>query len=177
MRTPIVHIVLLTAVLCISHHARGEKSTLTPSEAWEAGLISDEEAFDMFDLWAECGPIAIYAAVQDGETIGLTQGRIETALRSRLRGARMYNSDVAGAAGILNVRVLVADKPDAVFTFRVWFEKKLTDNITGISVWNPTGWSRWVFGANYSADDVLTSLAPYIDAFIDDYLRVNEPAC
>ena len=117
------------------------------------------------------------ASVQDGEEIGLTKGRIETALRSRLRGARLYNSDLAGAAGILEVRALAAGKPDAVFTYRVWFEKKLTDNITGISLWNPTGWSRWVFGANYSANDILTSIGPEIDAFIDDYLRVNEPAC
>ena len=117
------------------------------------------------------------ASIQDGEEIGLTKGRIETALRSRLRGARLYNSDVAGAAGILEVRVLVAGKPDAAFTYRVWFEKKLTDNITGISAWNPTGWYRWHFGANFSADEILTSLAPAIDAFIDDFLRVNEPAC
>ena len=177
MRTLILHITLLAAILYTSSHAQGKKSTYTPSEAWEAGLISDEEAFDMFDLWAACGPIALRASVQDGKEIGLTKGRIETALRSRLRGARLYNSDLAGAAGILVVRVLAAGKPDAVFTYRVWLEKKLTDNITGISVWNQTGWYRWHFGANYSADDILTSLSLEIDAFIDDYLRVNEPAC
>ena len=59
MRTPLVHFALLATVLCISPHARGEKLTYTPSEAWEAGLISDEEAFNMFDLWAACGPIAL----------------------------------------------------------------------------------------------------------------------
>ena len=133
---------------------------------------------DMIQLFADCGAIELVVYVQDGEKIGLTEESVKTAVRSRLRSARLYRDPPAVVDGILRVSVLVGREDHRPFTHRVWFEKQQLDNKTGISGWSPTGWDEWKFGTHGDdANYVLSSIAPGIDKFINDYLRVNEAAC
>ena len=58
------------------------------------------------------------------------------------------------------------------------FEKVMTDEASGYVGWTPTGWRRGLLGGHaHDGYYVLSGIAPAIDEFIDDYLRVNESAC
>lgn len=125
-----------------------------------------------FWLGNECEPIALLVEqVGRAETrLGLTQQRIITTVRSRLRAARLY-WDRIGPYLYVNIHVV----GDAV-SIRVTFNKPLSDPISGQKQ-IATTWNQGVLGQNNNADDVLASLSRLIDGFIDNYLRVNEAAC
>lgn len=62
-----------------------------------ATAASAEEVsyYDRFELWNDCQPISLHVTPlsQDADDIGLTGEAIETAVRSRLRAARLYDPD------------------------------------------------------------------------------------
>ena len=161
-------------------------SPLSHAEALKAGLISDREADGLFKLWNECRPIAFGVHLQGedkAEEIGLTKEAIETAVRSRLRGARIFrdNPDLRSQSlmpdknGFLQVRVHLGG-PAVSWSIR--FEKLMTDWATDLVAWADTGWQTGAFGAHRDDSNfILSSIAPGIDKFIDNYLRVNEPSC
>ena len=148
-----------------------------------AGVISSDEAFE---LWNDCQPIAFSVHLQgktEASKIGLTRESIETAVRSRLRGARIFrnNPDLRSQPltlernGFLQVSVALTT---ASLGMSMRFEKVMTDEASGHDGWTPTGWRRGLIGGH--ADDgycVLSGIASATDEFIDDYLRVNESAC
>ena len=147
---------------------------------------SAEEAEEAFKLWNDCQPIAFSVHLQgksEASKIGLTKEAIETAVRSRLRGARIFrnNPDLRSQPltlernGFLQVSVTLTT---ASLGMSMRFEKVMTDEASGYVGWTPTGWRRGLLGGH--ADDgyyVLSAITPEIDGFIDDYLRVNESAC
>ena len=146
------------------------------------GLISGEEAFKQERL----RPIAFSVHLQgknEASKIGLTKEAIETAVRSRLRGARIFRDNPDRSQlptrerryGFLQVSVTLTTVSLGMSTR---FEKVMTDEASGVVGWTPTGWWRGLLGEH--ADDgyyILSSIAPAIDEFIGDYLRVNESAC
>ena len=117
----------------------------------------------------------------EASKIGLTKEGIETAVRSRLRGARIFKDDLdrrrsisppPKVNGFLQVSVTLTA---ASLGMSMRFEKVMTDEASGYVGWTPTGWWRGLLGGH--ADDgyyVLSAITPEIDGFIDDYLRVNE---
>ena len=147
---------------------------------------SAEEAEEAFKLWNDCQPIAFSVHLQgksEASKIGLTKEAIETAVRSRLRGARIFrnNPDLRSQPltlernGFLQVSVTLTT---ASLGMSMRFEKVMRDEASGYVGWTPTGWRRGLLGGH--ADDgyyVLSAITPEIDGFIDDYLRVNESAC
>ena len=153
-------------------------------EAVDSGLISSEEAFE---LWNDCQPIAFSVHLQgknEASKIGLTKEAIETAVRGRLRSARIFKDDPDRRRSIslppkVNGFLQVSVTLNVVSVgMSMRFEKVMTDEASGYVGWTPTGWRRGLFGGH--ADDgyyVLSGIAPVIDEFIDDYLRVNESAC
>ena len=153
-------------------------------DALDTGLISGEEAFK---LWNDCRPIAFSVHLQgknEASKIGLTKEAIETAVRSRLRGARIFrdNPDLRSQLptrerryGFLQVQVHLGG---TYVSWSIRFEKLMTDLATDLVGWTPTGWRRGAFGEHAGDGNyILSSIAPVIDEFIDDYLRVNESAC
>lgn len=102
--------------------------------------------------------------------MGLTQRDIITTVRSRLRAARLYQIRIGP---YLYVRVNVVG---AAFSARVAFNKVLFDPISGLNFPSPT-WQRSVTGEGRDADLILSWIARSTDRFIDEYLRVNAPAC
>ena len=74
-----------------------------------AGEVSER---DRFELWNKCLPtfLVVEGVDKNAAEIGLTEDAIEVAVRSRLRGARLYTEDDAAGAGwsFLYVRVTVA---------------------------------------------------------------------
>ena len=163
---------------------RRSPSRISAEEARDAGLISSEEAFR---LWNDCQPIAFSVHLQgenEASKIGLTKEAVETAVRSRLRSARIFKDDPdrrrsislpPTVNGFLQVSVTLTT---ASLGMSMRSEKVMTDEASGYVGWTPTGWRRGLLGGH--ADDgyyVLSGIAPAIDEFIDDYLRVNESAC
>ena len=63
-------------------------------------------------------------------------------------------------------------------SWSIRFEKLMTDWATDLVGWTTTGWRTGAFGGHRKDGNfILSSIAPGIDKFIDDYLRVNEAAC
>ena len=137
-----------------------------------AGEVSD---YDRFELWNECKPMTLIVedVYEDATAIGLTKESIEAGVLSRLRAARLYNSEEEWSH--LTVFVNVVDR---AFSIRLLYIKRMQDVATGmegLSVsWFMT--STGMFGDGGVAF-ILSSVTQHIDAFIDKYLRVNADAC
>ena len=156
---------------------------ISHAEALEAGLISISEADDLFRLWNDCRPVgfSVHLPVTDAATrIGLTKEAVEIAVRSRLRSARIFKEHASPQSleeqhGLLVVQVQMGRN---IFLWSARFQKLMQDSATELVTWTYTGWMRSSFGGhNDDRNFILAAIAPGVDAFIDDYLRVNEPAC
>ena len=158
---------------------------ISHAEALEAGAISGEEAHEAALLWNECRPVEFKAHLQGQDAakkIGLTGKAIETAVRSRLRGARLFldapdlRARPTKAAGYLRIGVHLLR--DGFVSWRVHFEKPSEDLATGLVGFSPTGWHRAAFGGNVrDGNRILYGIASALDEFVDEYLRVNKSAC
>ena len=135
-----------------------------------------DEAFDRFKLWTECQPmqLVVEGLHDDAKKADLTEDLIETAVRSRLRAARLYTTDLLSPHQYLYVRVNVLN---FAFSTKIEFYKFLTDprnNETGFAV----TWDRGHIGTHgEDANYILGIVSQNVDTFIDEYLRVNESAC
>ena len=130
------------------------------------------EALECFQMFNHCEQMEV-SVLLDQNDIGLTRERIATAVQRRLRAARLYDES-APYALVVSVGVL-DDSP----AFRVEFEyyKTLLDEDTGNSFFTTT-WSRGGYGTHAgNAGIVLQAISERMDQFINEYLRVNAPAC
>lgn len=128
---------------------------------------------DLFDLWTRCGGLDLVVAPLDDEetAFGLTEERVERTVRSRLRAARIYDGE---QFEYLWVKVFVVGE---AFQVQFDFNKALTDLRTDISMVSST-WTYSFLGTHGRSDDyIMASVSEATDLFIDDYLRVNSPAC
>ena len=139
--------------------------------------------WDRFELWNACRPV--YLVVEglsaDAGEIGLRQGDIETAVRSRLRGARIYNE---AAREYLYVRVTVvgpAYNIDVRLQRHVevwlpfWVKPEEMGPLSGFAAtWDSA--STGTHGRTGAAF-ILSNVSLHTDEFIDEYLRVNADAC
>ena len=151
-----------------------------PSQA-----ITNEELM-RFTYWTGCSPLRlVVASSEDAVTVGLTEGVITTAVRSRLRSARLYTDTNDREVPTLMVYVSVVNsrrRPGGVFSITMALHKHLYDPLTGLSFPART---NSITGEIYSrigmysgnADFILSGVAQAMDGFLDAYLRVNEPAC
>ena len=145
-----------------------------------AGEVSDR---DRFELWNDCKPMLLRVSglPDDAAEIGLTKEAIEIAVRSRLRGARLYSENFAQAnlyadlsMPTLSISVGVGR---TAYSLEVLYSKYMFDPVTDLHDTAIT----WVNGAagTHGGDPnyVLSTLAQGTDLFIDEYLRVNAEAC
>ena len=128
---------------------------------------------DRFRLWNACKPM--HLVVEDlpkvAADIGLAKDEIEVAVRSRLRGARLYD---AGGSGFLYVNVAVTRR---AFSASINYHKLVLDPASGKTnfavTWNTGGFGTHGGDTGY----VLSSVSQYADKFVDEYLRVNAESC
>ena len=138
---------------------------------------ADEPSFlDRFKLWTECKPVWLFVGLTDeDDEIGLTEKAIETAVRSRLRSARVYTRYPWHAAGGLSISVIVVGR---AFSIGVQLDKPVEDKASGVE-FEAITWQRRSAGTHGRAGStfILGGIAQHVDEFIDEYLRVNEAAC
>lgn len=150
-----------------------------------AGMCEPPEPADYEDcaeLWNWCRPVAFRVFLSTKQKFELAKEDIETTVRSRLRAARIFLDEpelqahpTMDAAGFLYVRVQVDDN---LMMWAAEFQKVRTDIATDLIGFSPTGWSESSFGGHRNDGNfILSIIAPAIDKFVDDYLRVNEAAC
>ncbi|MYH34746.1 MAG: hypothetical protein F4013_05250 [Gammaproteobacteria bacterium] len=142
-----------------------------------AGAAAQEEAeasFDRFKLWNGCAStrLIVESLSDDADEIGLEHEDVVVAVRSRLRAARIYNTDESGP--YLYVQVNVVSRS---FSINVMYSKVVIDVATEL----PGSAMTWTTGVtgSHGGDSgyVLSVVYREIDRFIDEYLRVNAEAC
>lgn len=173
----------LLALSLVPASASGQESTV-------------EQAIERFRLFTDCSPVRVFVEVHDyNNDLGLSEERVETAVRSRLRGARIYRMTPEALAAMrgedpvgwaaemrrleqspaLNVEVVVSGPAYSV-VFNM--NQAVSTRYTGFRGYAST-WTRAAVGSNHGKDpgNVLGNVAELMDGFIDDYLRVNDEAC
>ncbi len=132
---------------------------------------------DRFKLWNECRPIELEIASlpNDAAEIDLTEERVGTIVRSRLRVARIYKDGISSTLPFLFVAVNVVGQ---AYNVNFTFHKPVTDlasNEQGFaSTWNIRGTGTHGRGGG---GFILQYVSEHTDKFIDEYLRVNAEAC
>ena len=141
-----------------------------------AQVISD---LDRFQLFNACRPMELVVEnlTPDAQAVGLTKERIQLAVESRLRAARLYTESMEKANRAylyINITINVVGR---AFNTAVKYKKWVIDlenNSNGpATTWN-TG-STGTYGGD--AGFIIQDLSSHLDRFLAEYLRVNESAC
>ena len=143
------------------------------ADSASAASVTDTD-LDRFQLWNDCRPmyLVVENLPESAAQIGLTEERIAIAVRSRLRAARLYEVSVRNPYLYVNVNVLRRS-----FGIIIRYNKFVQDLVTGKTGPSPT-WNIHGIGTHgEDAGYILSTVAMYMDRFIDEYLRVNEDAC
>ena len=139
--------------------------------------LSNQEAYDIFRLGNKCRPLTLLVENLDkyAADIGLERRDIETTIRSRMRGARIYSdNEEASNYAFLHARI---DVFRPAFNIRLELNKVMFESpdSTGFAT---ESWGTGTIGTHGGdANYVLSSVARLTDYFIDEYLRVNKEAC
>ena len=145
----------------------------TLSAAADTGLLAEMQRFG---LWYACKPLNLVVEdmSDDGREIGLSRSRIETAVRSRLRAARIYTDQLTWPYGHVHVNVEVAGPTlYASMAMKKWVK----DHTSGLSGAAQT-WTIAGLGPHGDRPEyILSAVARHTDKFIEEYLRVNADAC
>ena len=140
--------------------------------------VQDVTSFEMFQLFNSCEPMYLLLTVpddndEDMKNVGLTKDRVQFAVESRLRGARLLRSGTVSAP-LLQVRVGVTR---TMYDVNMGYYKRLWDPLTDRYGLAET-WTAGSVGTHGSkADDIVSKLSELLDKFLTNYLRVNEAAC
>ena len=148
--------------------------------AWSA-----EARRSRFELYNACKPINISVGLQlsGNEGVqGLTEETIQAAVESRLRAARLYDSD-ASSYYFVYVHLMddrIGDKHVGwVYGTNVSFKKWVWDEASGHRRFAST-WERSSMGTAPDSgvgEAILGSIRGYMDQFLAEYLRLNEEEC
>lgn len=135
---------------------------------------------DRFDLFTWCSPVQLAVRVKDyGDDLDLEEDDVARAVRSRLRGARIYSpdSESPNSEQFTPRLAVVIQAVGLAFSIRVGLV--LPVERTDLGGWREvTTWATGSLGT-HSGDGsyVLGILSRRMDEFIDEYLRVNDEAC
>ena len=146
-----------------------------------ADEVSD---WDHFQLWNGCMSVdlVIGELSKDAKEIGLLEEDIETAVRSRLRGARIYNENALSFLFVIVNVVGPASSISAEFHRKVrvllpfLLELEKPEGIPFIG-YTATWVLRLTGIHDRDSNFILSHVARSADKFIDEYLRVNADAC
>ena len=159
-------------------------SVLLAAAAPLQAVIDVEEA-ERFLYWTGCSPLHLAVIVSpdsiapDSVRMGLTNAAVATAVRSRLRAARIYTDNVEASSLGVRVSVLHSKKmTGGAFAVDISLHKLVYDPLSGVSGFVQTAVCNPFLGLHAgNAAFILSTIAQGMDEFIDTYLRVNEPAC
>ena len=132
---------------------------------------------NIFRLFNNCEPMSLVVEVfgddEDVKKVGLTKERVQFAVESRLRGARLFRSYISLPG--LEVRVIVLG---GAFSISMRYNKTLFDSVSGKNSFAPT-WDRSILGTHgqRGTEYIVSGLSELLDEFLTEYLRVNEAAC
>ena len=138
-----------------------------------AAAQTEVTARERFQLFNNCEPMYLIVedVSDDAVDIGLTRERLQFAVESRLRSARLYTST---PFPFLSVAVTVLG---VAFNLNVQYFKQTVDVASGESYASPT-WGRTSTGTHSRDPEfIVSALSGYMDQFLTEYLRVNEAAC
>ncbi|MCY4287913.1 MAG: hypothetical protein OXC63_04915 [Aestuariivita sp.] len=136
------------------------------------------DSYECFQLFNQCEPISLHIGVEEND-LGITEDRARTIVESRLRSARLYDADSVPYFGV-GIDIDEGEYSH-INVVRFNFYKLVSDGYTNTRYLSTT-WERGTFGlsgVNYSSigDAIMQSISEMTDEFINEYLRVNEPAC
>ncbi len=138
---------------------------------------------DHLQLWHACQSVGLLVEdlPDDAGKIGLQKRDIETAVRSRLRGGRIYNDRSSSLHLYVNVNV-VGTAFSVGFHFKRWVTVSVAFWLKPEGMDDPAGpATTWNVGSTGThggnAGYILSVVALHTDRFIDEYLRVNADAC
>ena len=145
---------------------------LTATASWAEEASEWPSDWDRFRLWDRCRPMDLRVYVDKGATaIGVTKETVTTAVRSRLRAARLYENG-SESEFFAGVQVL-----GFAFQVNVYYLKEMADPAS-MQMGRVIAWRDGNFGTHRrDSSFVLSSLSESIDSFIDEYLRVNASSC
>ena len=162
---------ILSVAVLLAFAASATAQTANP---FERALLKHRASSDpmVAKLGVEpCAPIWLHTEVR-GDGASLSQDSVETAVRSRLRAARLYKDDPDWVVGILRVQVSTYR---VAFSVQIWFEKEQIDKMTGAEGWSRSDWDDSVLGIyNDKPRVIMAAINEGVDLFLDDFLRVNE---
>lgn len=161
-----------------------------------AGQECEAGRFNCFWFWNNCAPIADYILVPNNPT-GLQRADVVNAVVSRLRAAGVYADDIGDSAGTLSLTIRFnsargpADDdahddpafarysgltPWTRFTVEMDFAKDLRD-LHGNTMMARA--RSWEYSGNHNgrASEVMEAVRQRLDEFMNEFLRVNAPAC
>ena len=150
---------------------------LAPVSFVQAQEVSDR---DKFELWNNCAEI--HLVVDDlrpeAAELNLRQEDIETAVRSRLRGARIYTENWFDDNGSWIPRLYInVNTVGFAFNINAGLSKWVSDSASGQLGFAAT-WKTGTTGTHANdASYILSNVSQLTDKFIDEYLRVNAAAC
>ena len=145
-------------------------------------VATEGHEFDRFQLWTDCSPmdLAIEGLRADKTGFRLTLDAVETAVRSRLRVARLYNATKYAALLVVNVNIVPheilwreAGKQPFNITFKYY---KLMKDIMSGERNLAVAWDVSTAGIG-DPSFILSAVSEKADMFIDEYLRVNQDSC
>ena len=148
-----------------------------------AEVWAEEDPRKQDRLWMECGFMEVlisYETAKNASGSYPTEESIRTTVRSKLRAAQLYREIGSPWTPYVHLHIRpMQDDPDDhtllndIAFITLQFYKVMNDLWTGTPrltpVWNHLAWA----GTHriYEVTSILT------DNFIDEYLRINEPAC
>lgn len=127
-----------------------------------------------FELFTQCETInlVVEGLNEDASKIGLTVRRITIAAESRLRSARLFSEERMRQYLYVNV-----NRVGNAHSIDLEFNKKVFDPRSKHSAYATT-WSIGGTGTHgQSSSFVISHVSEYIDTFIVEYFKANEPSC
>ena len=131
------------------------------------------ERLDRFELFADCRPMQLVVEHlhSDASKIGLTEESLRATAESRLRSARLYDSE---ALPYLYVKVSVVGRAFSIdLSFKKLVHDRLSDITNVAATWDTS------FTGTHGGDSgyILSLVSRGMDRFIHEFLRRNEVAC
>ena len=133
--------------------------------------------FDCAQYWTACELLGeTFVGVDDDAPV--TEDRLRNAVESRLRGARLLNDTGGGPSLNVTILTVVAPSGQASSVLSVGISKRMFDGALG--VWTLTERYPETLTILHGKDNtafVMDAFYGVLDQIINNYLRVNGPAC
>ena len=141
----------------------------------DRALAQEVSLLDRFQLFNECRPmdLLVEGVSSDADEIDLAKASILAAVESRLRSARLYDSETP-LSPYLYVNVNVSGLAfHASLEYNKLFHDPVSDVTTMATTWDISSTGTHGGSSSY----ILSSISQHMDHFLVEYLRVNESAC